>query len=69
MRLGPECEGDHIGDLADEFDREAVLLRMHDDPVDQTAQDPERLIADGWIGERFVELRDLAAVKACEVRV
>lgn len=44
------------------------MPRVHDDPVDETAQDAERLIAERRIGKRFVELRDLAAIETGEVR-
>src|SRR5262249_41590721 len=59
----------HRGDLADELDLEAAVDRMQHDPLDEAAQDLERLGTRVGSGERLLQVRDLLAVKLGEVRM
>jgi hypothetical protein len=61
------AEGDHLRDLAYQFDLEAVFTRMHDHFVDEAPQNVERLIMGLWIGESAMEVRDLAAIDLRQV--
>src|SRR5262252_8776461 len=70
--LGCGCFGlcaevDHGGDLTDELDLEAVLCWMQHDTLDEAAQDLQRLGLGVGVGQRRLQVGDLAAVELGEV--
>jgi hypothetical protein len=60
-------EVDHGGDFADELDLEAVVGRVQHDPLDQPAQDLQGFGLGRRLGERRLQVGDLAAVDLGQV--
>src|SRR6266404_4927202 len=58
---------DHGGDLADQLDLEALVGRMQHDALDQPAQDLQRLRPCPGLGQRRLEIGNLAPVEFGEV--
>jgi len=72
--LGFGCFGlcpevDHVGDLADQLDLEAVLCRMQHDSLDEAAQDLQRLSLRLRVAESHLQAGDLAPIDLGEVGV
>ena len=60
-------EVDHGGDLADELDLEAPLHRVQHHALDEAAQDLQRLGLGVGVGQRRLQVGDLAAVELGQV--
>ena len=65
--MRPKPKRDHVGDLADQLNREAVLAWVHHDALNQAPENGQRLAVHRRVGERLVQPLDLAAVEAGEV--
>jgi hypothetical protein len=67
LALGAEFY--HGGDLTDELDLEAVLYRMQYDALDEPAQNLQRFRVHFGIGQRRMQVGDLAAIDLGQVGV
>jgi len=59
----------HGGDFADQFDLEALVGRMQGNSLDEPAQDLQRLGLGAGVGQRRLEIGDLAPIEFGQVKM